>query len=194
MTISMDIIQALGSMKQAIHHRSSDPSSRPYGMPHKEGYTFLQVSPHTGEHHRGMLMKILNFSTYGSTKLMLFLLGQLVGIHLKMKLTSSQRTWWGMIQSCWEKELVRGSERLIMSLWFFLVDQWAMSVLFSVSLLTMFAHHGKGYNLSEGNWEWNGIRRNGGNFLWRQIYNAQKLGVRTMYGAMWDEWVYFFEQ
>jgi len=55
------------------------------------------------------------------------------------------------------------------------------------SSFLMFAHHGKGYNLSEGNWEWNGIKRNGGNFLWRQIYNAQKLGVRTMYGAMWDE-------
>ncbi|KAL9716761.1 hypothetical protein Ac2012v2_001212 [Leucoagaricus gongylophorus] len=47
---------------------------------------------------------------------------------------------------------------------------------------------GSGYNLSEGNWEWNGIKRNGGRFLWRQIYNVQKLGVRSMYGAMWDEY------
>jgi len=54
-----------------------------------------------------------------------------------------------------------------------------------------FGYHAKGYNLSEGNWEWNGIKRNGGNFLWRQIYNAQELGVRTIYGAMWDECVSF---
>ena len=46
--------------------------------------------------------------------------------------------------------------------------------------------------MSQGNWEWNGIKRDGGRFLWKQIYNAQKLGVRTMYGAMWDECVFFF--
>lgn len=45
--------------------------------------------------------------------------------------------------------------------------------------------------MSQGNWEWNGIKRDGGRFLWKQIYNAQKLGVRTMYGAMWDECVFF---
>lgn len=35
----------------------------------------------------------------------------------------------------------------------------------------------------------NDVRRNGGRFLWRQIYNARRAGVRTMYGAMWDECV-----
>ncbi|KAF5355726.1 hypothetical protein D9756_004390 [Leucocoprinus leucothites] len=47
---------------------------------------------------------------------------------------------------------------------------------------------GSGYNLSEGRWGWNGIKRNGGRFLWKQVYNARKYGVRTMYGAMWDEY------
>ena len=35
----------------------------------------------------------------------------------------------------------------------------------------------------------NDIRRNGGQFLWRQIYNARRAGVRIIYGAMWDEYV-----
>jgi len=63
-----------------------------------------------------------------------------------------------------------------------------------LSLRTRFDRHDKGYHLSEGNWEWNGIKRNGGNFFWKQIYNAQKLGVRTMYGAMWDECVSLFSE
>lgn len=46
---------------------------------------------------------------------------------------------------------------------------------------------GSGYNLSEGKWGLNGIPREGGRFLWRQIYNARRNGVRTIYGAMWDE-------
>ena len=46
---------------------------------------------------------------------------------------------------------------------------------------------GSGYNLSEGKWDFNGIPREGGKFLWRQVYNAKKHGVRTIYGAMWDE-------
>jgi hypothetical protein len=45
----------------------------------------------------------------------------------------------------------------------------------------------KGYNLSQGKWGFNDIKRDGGRFLWRQIYNARRLGVRSMYGAMWDE-------
>ncbi|KAI9461136.1 hypothetical protein HD554DRAFT_1534263 [Boletus coccyginus] len=32
------------------------------------------------------------------------------------------------------------------------------------------------------------IRRNGGRFLWQQIYNARRAGVRTIYGTMWDEY------
>ncbi|KAJ3564716.1 hypothetical protein NP233_g8116 [Leucocoprinus birnbaumii] len=47
---------------------------------------------------------------------------------------------------------------------------------------------GSGFNLSEGKWGFNGIKRNGGRFLWKQVYNAKKFGVRTMYGAMWDEY------
>ncbi|KAJ7139108.1 hypothetical protein C8R44DRAFT_727214 [Mycena epipterygia] len=48
---------------------------------------------------------------------------------------------------------------------------------------------GSGFNLSEGKWAFNGIKRDGGKFLWAQIFNAKRLkGVRTMYGAMWDEY------
>ncbi|KAH7884090.1 hypothetical protein F5I97DRAFT_1813288 [Phlebopus sp. FC_14] len=47
---------------------------------------------------------------------------------------------------------------------------------------------GSGYNLSQGKWGLNGIKRNGGRFLWKQIYNARRAGVRTIYGAMWDEY------
>jgi len=47
----------------------------------------------------------------------------------------------------------------------------------------------QGYNLSQGKWGRNDIKRNGGKFLWKQIYNARRAGVRTIYGAMWDEYV-----
>ncbi|TFK38727.1 hypothetical protein BDQ12DRAFT_683236 [Crucibulum laeve] len=47
---------------------------------------------------------------------------------------------------------------------------------------------GSGYNLSEGKWGFNDIKRNGGRFLWKQISNAHRLGVHIMYGAMWDEY------
>ncbi|PPQ87845.1 hypothetical protein CVT25_009497 [Psilocybe cyanescens] len=47
---------------------------------------------------------------------------------------------------------------------------------------------GSGFNLSEGKWGFNNIKRNGGRFLWKQISNAKRLGVRTLYGAMWDEY------
>ncbi|CAL1696791.1 unnamed protein product [Somion occarium] len=47
---------------------------------------------------------------------------------------------------------------------------------------------GSGFNLSEGNWSWNGIPRRGGNFLWRQLFNVRRQNVRTIYGAMWDEY------
>ena len=46
----------------------------------------------------------------------------------------------------------------------------------------------KGFNLSNGQWVRNGAPREGGRFLWRQIYNARKWGARSMYGAMWDEY------
>ncbi|KIK92080.1 hypothetical protein PAXRUDRAFT_830308 [Paxillus rubicundulus Ve08.2h10] len=47
---------------------------------------------------------------------------------------------------------------------------------------------GSGYNLSGGKWGRNDIKRNQGRFLWKQIYNARRAGVRTIYGAMWDEY------
>ncbi|KZT18216.1 hypothetical protein NEOLEDRAFT_1246545 [Neolentinus lepideus HHB14362 ss-1] len=47
---------------------------------------------------------------------------------------------------------------------------------------------GSGYNLSEGKWGFNDIKRNGGRFLWRQLWNVRRHGVRTIYGAMWDEY------
>ncbi|KAF8914765.1 hypothetical protein CPB85DRAFT_1560740 [Mucidula mucida] len=47
---------------------------------------------------------------------------------------------------------------------------------------------GSGYNLSEGKWGFNDIKRNGGRFLWKQVFHAKRLGVRTIYGAMWDEY------
>lgn len=46
---------------------------------------------------------------------------------------------------------------------------------------------GSSHNLSEGKLGFDNIPREGGRFLWRQIYNARKSGVRTIYGAMWDE-------
>jgi hypothetical protein len=46
---------------------------------------------------------------------------------------------------------------------------------------------GSGHNLSEGKWNFNDAKRNGGRYLWRQIWNAKRQGVRTIYGAMWDE-------
>ncbi|KAL1681833.1 hypothetical protein EV122DRAFT_204853, partial [Schizophyllum commune] len=45
-----------------------------------------------------------------------------------------------------------------------------------------------GLNLSEGKWQLNMVKRNGGRFLWQQIVNAKRLGVRILYGAMWDEY------
>ena len=48
--------------------------------------------------------------------------------------------------------------------------------------------HTKGFNLSNGQWPRNAAPREGGRFLWRQIYNARKLGAQIMYGAMWDEY------
>ncbi|KAJ7223466.1 hypothetical protein GGX14DRAFT_658206 [Mycena pura] len=48
---------------------------------------------------------------------------------------------------------------------------------------------GSGFNLSQGKWAFNGIKRNGGKFLWAQIFHAARLqGVTSMYGAMWDEY------
>ncbi|ESK95731.1 xylosidase arabinosidase [Moniliophthora roreri MCA 2997] len=45
-----------------------------------------------------------------------------------------------------------------------------------------------GYNTSGGGCGFNSIKRNGGSFLWRQIYNACNAGVSVLYGASWDEY------
>ncbi|KLO08176.1 hypothetical protein SCHPADRAFT_944668 [Schizopora paradoxa] len=45
-----------------------------------------------------------------------------------------------------------------------------------------------GNNLSGGKWRFNDDPRDGGKFFWRQLYNVRKEGVRTIYGAMWDEY------
>ncbi|THH23249.1 hypothetical protein EUX98_g7929 [Antrodiella citrinella] len=47
---------------------------------------------------------------------------------------------------------------------------------------------GSGFNLSEGKWGFNDIKRRGGNFLWRQLFNVRRQNVRIIYGAMWDEY------
>ncbi|KAJ3777958.1 hypothetical protein FB446DRAFT_62095 [Lentinula raphanica] len=47
---------------------------------------------------------------------------------------------------------------------------------------------GSGYNMSGGRWAFNKMKREGGRFLWRQIYNATKNGARVIYGATWDEY------
>ncbi|KAJ8488759.1 hypothetical protein ONZ51_g3342 [Trametes cubensis] len=47
---------------------------------------------------------------------------------------------------------------------------------------------GSGHNLSEGKWGWNDCPRKGGHFMWRQLFNVKRHGVRTIYGAMWDEY------
>ncbi|KAG2361877.1 hypothetical protein BDR07DRAFT_1461174 [Suillus spraguei] len=58
----------------------------------------------------------------------------------------------------------------------------------SVDYIPVVLPGGSGYNLSGGKWGLNDIKRNGGHFLWKQIYAARRAGVRTIYGAMWDEY------
>ncbi|KAJ3806166.1 hypothetical protein F5876DRAFT_20222, partial [Lentinula aff. lateritia] len=48
-----------------------------------------------------------------------------------------------------------------------------------------------GLNLSEGKWKFNQIKRNGGKFLWQQIFNAKRLGLRVMYGYV--PWILYDE-
>ncbi|KAL0565936.1 hypothetical protein V5O48_016081 [Marasmius crinis-equi] len=43
------------------------------------------------------------------------------------------------------------------------------------------------HNSSAGKLGFNSIERNGGHFLWKQIWNACDKGARTLYGATWDE-------
>ncbi|KAI0044892.1 hypothetical protein FA95DRAFT_209696 [Auriscalpium vulgare] len=47
---------------------------------------------------------------------------------------------------------------------------------------------GTATNMSQGQWPMNGAPRCGGRFLWRQMYHTKRLGARTVYAAMWDEY------
>ncbi|THH17145.1 hypothetical protein EW146_g3615 [Bondarzewia mesenterica] len=47
---------------------------------------------------------------------------------------------------------------------------------------------GSAVNMSQGKWEINGAPRQGGRFLWRQLYNVRRYGAKIVYGAMWDEY------
>ncbi|TFK23712.1 hypothetical protein FA15DRAFT_620323 [Coprinopsis marcescibilis] len=47
---------------------------------------------------------------------------------------------------------------------------------------------GSANNLTQGKWGFNDAPRKGGRFLWKQVFNAHKVGARIMYGAMWDEY------
>jgi len=43
------------------------------------------------------------------------------------------------------------------------------------------------FNHTEGRLGWNDIKRDGGRFLWKQVWNAARLkGVRSVFGATWD--------
>ncbi|KAI0307433.1 hypothetical protein B0F90DRAFT_1621691, partial [Multifurca ochricompacta] len=68
------------------------------------------------------------------------------------------------------------------------IADWTMKRGRRVEYIPVVHPGGSGFNLSNGHWARNGVPREGGRFLWRQIYNARKWGVRTIYGAMWDEY------
>ncbi|KXN82319.1 Serine/threonine-protein kinase HT1 [Leucoagaricus sp. SymC.cos] len=44
------------------------------------------------------------------------------------------------------------------------------------------------HNRTSGSRKWNKHKRDGGRLLWKGIFNASKLGVRTMYGISWDDY------
>ncbi|KAH9177122.1 hypothetical protein EDB89DRAFT_2205217 [Lactarius sanguifluus] len=66
--------------------------------------------------------------------------------------------------------------------------KWTMTRGKRVDYVPVVHPGGSGFNTSDGHWARNGAPREGGRFLWRQIYNARKWGARMMYGAMWDEY------
>ncbi|KAH9994464.1 hypothetical protein BJV77DRAFT_994946 [Russula vinacea] len=68
------------------------------------------------------------------------------------------------------------------------IGDWATNHGKRVDYVPVVHPGGSGFNLSNGQWARNGAPREGGRFLWRQIYNARKWGARIMYGAMWDEY------
>ncbi|KXN86979.1 hypothetical protein AN958_09408 [Leucoagaricus sp. SymC.cos] len=44
------------------------------------------------------------------------------------------------------------------------------------------------HNRTRGSDKWNEFKRDGGRSLWKEIFNASRLGVRTMYGVSWDNY------
>ncbi|KAI9436136.1 hypothetical protein BJY52DRAFT_1329542 [Lactarius psammicola] len=66
--------------------------------------------------------------------------------------------------------------------------KWTMTRGKRVDYVPVVHPGGSGFNTSDGHWARNGAPREGGRYLWRQIYNARKWGARIMYGAMWDEY------
>ncbi|KAI0034330.1 hypothetical protein K488DRAFT_9505, partial [Vararia minispora EC-137] len=69
------------------------------------------------------------------------------------------------------------------------IQQWESEKGKHVDYIPTVHPGGSGYNTSQGHWARNGAPRDGGKYLWRQFYNTiTRLGVRTVYGAMWDEY------
>ncbi|KAI1789178.1 hypothetical protein LXA43DRAFT_1183398 [Ganoderma leucocontextum] len=68
--------------------------------------------------------------------------------------------------------------------------RWEMNrtIMRKIDYIPVIHPGGSGYNLSEGRWKWNDAPRKGGRYLWRQVYNVRRHNVRTIYGAMWDEY------
>ncbi|KXN86667.1 Mitogen-activated protein kinase kinase kinase ANP1 [Leucoagaricus sp. SymC.cos] len=58
----------------------------------------------------------------------------------------------------------------------------------TIDYIPSVAPGGSGLNATSGNRKWNEPKRNGGKFLWDQIYRASKVGARTLYGLSWDDY------
>ncbi|KAA1468338.1 hypothetical protein DENSPDRAFT_833594 [Dentipellis sp. KUC8613] len=67
------------------------------------------------------------------------------------------------------------------------VEDWERTKGKRVEYIPVVHPGGSAVNMSQGKWDINGAPRQGGRFLWRQLYNARRLGAGIIYGAMWDE-------
>ncbi|KAI0638931.1 hypothetical protein C8Q77DRAFT_17830 [Trametes polyzona] len=85
-----------------------------------------------------------------------------------------------------EQEKIKGDVELIKQH----NEQWEnnRSTMRKIDYIPVIFPGGSGHNLSEGKWGWNDCPRKGGHFMWRQLVNVKRHGVRTIYGAMWDEY------
>ncbi|KAI0321461.1 hypothetical protein OF83DRAFT_1168415 [Amylostereum chailletii] len=68
------------------------------------------------------------------------------------------------------------------------IQQWEREKGKHVDYIPVVHPGGSGHNTSKGQWKRNDAPRNGGRYLWRQLYNVRKHGAKIMYGAMWDEY------